>query len=188
MPWAWLYPLGVAAARRRPAVATRSRAALLRQVSRALDRARRDDCGCALLRLQVTGLDALHERHGAAFVENALRVVAERLRRQMRGDDLVARSGDHEFILLAQGIDVSLQEAGNAIASRVSDSLTKPYGVDGVCFVLGLRIGIARFPGDAQDATGLLLAASQALHGARRQNEAWRFAAPLLSPSRRVIR
>ncbi|GEM_PF-2488372 len=188
MPWAWLYPLSGARARGTHSGALRSRAALLRQVGRALDAARRDDCGCALLRLQVTGMEALQERHGAAFAENALRVVAERLRRQVRGDDLVARSGDHEFTLLAQGIDVSLQQAGSAIASRVSDSLTRPYGVDGVRFVLGLRIGIAGFPGDAEDAAGLLLAASQALHGARRQNEAWRFAAPLLTPTRRVSR
>jgi len=163
-----------------PAGALRSRATLLRRIGRALDAAQREQCGCLLFRLQLSGLDALLREHGEDFVENVSRVIAERVRRQVRGEDLVARTGNDEFALLAQGVEGSLYSAGEAIAQRVTDSLTKPYGVDSVQFKLGLRIGIAGFPDDASDASSLLLAASQALHAARRLNhDGWRFSSTL---------
>lgn len=183
MAWAWLYPPGVASGaaglRKKPAAAMRSRAALLRRIGRAVEDARRRQCGCVLLRLQLSGIDAQLAMHGEAFVEAVLRVVAERVRRQLREDDLVARTGADEFALLAQGVDCPLRVAGDAIARRLIDSLGKPYGVDGVRFELGMRIGIAGFPDNADNASGLLLLASQALHAARRADEnGWRFAAP----------
>ncbi|MDQ2971969.1 MAG: GGDEF domain-containing protein [Pseudomonadota bacterium] len=162
-----------------PGGAVRSRAALLRRIGRSLESAQRHDFGCVLLRLQLSGLDVLLRQHGDAFVENALRVVVERLRRQVRMDDLVARTGNDEFALIAQGVEGPRHPAGEAIAARVLDSLTKAYGVDGIRFQLGLRIGIAGYPDDATDPSALLLGASQALHAARRlEQDGWRVAAP----------
>jgi len=61
--------------------------------------------------------------------------------------------------------------------------------VDGVQFRLGLRIGIAGFPDNATDAAGLLLAASQALHAARRLGrDGWRFSTTLVDASNRPLR
>ena len=131
-------------------------------------------------RLQLGGVDTLLEAHGEKFVETALSVVAERLRRLVRAEDLVARTGAAEFAVLAQEVDGPMRVAGEAIARRIAGSLTRPYGVDGVRFELGLRLGIAGFPDDADDAAGLLLGASQALHAARRSDgDTWRFAAPI---------
>lgn len=187
MGWAWVLPLGAFAARKPLAGAVRSRVVLLRRIDRALAAARRQESGCLLLRLKMAGLDSLMQQHGAAFVESVSRVIAERVRRQMRGEDLVARTGDDEFALLAQHVDGSLRVAGETIAQRVTASLTKPYGMDGERFSLGLRIGIASFPDDALDAAGLLLAASQALHAARRlDSDGWRFASTLTAPVNRT--
>lgn len=180
MALTWLYPLAGLSIRAAPAGVGRSRAALLRRADRALEVARRHHCGCLLLRLQLSGIDTLLATHGEVFVEAALRVVAERLRRQIRAEDLVARTGNDEFALLAQGIDGPLHAAGEAIARRVTESLTRSYGMDGVRFELGMRIGIAGFPDDANNAAGLVLGASQALHTARRsERDGWRFAAPI---------
>ncbi|HJU26598.1 MAG TPA: diguanylate cyclase [Rhodanobacteraceae bacterium] len=161
---------------------SRKRAVLLRRVARTLESAHRRDERCLLLRLQVTGLDDLEDR---AFAATVSRVVTERMRRQVRVDDLLVRSTGHEFTVLAQGIDVFPHTAGTVIATRLAANLTRPYGIDGVRVDLGVRIGIASFPDDAQDAEGLLLAASQALRGAHRAGEPWRFAAPQIRPERR---
>ena len=188
MAWTWLALLGFGA-RAKPAGALRSRATLLRRIGRGINAARRQQCGCLLFRLQLAGLDELLREHGEGFVENISRVAAERVRRQVRNEDLVERTGYDEFALLAQGVEVSLYSAGEIIAQRVTDSLTKPYGVDGVQFRLGLRIGIAGFPDNAADATGLLLAASQALHAARRLGrDGWRFSTTLVDASNRPLR
>ena len=189
MAWTWLSTLGIFRARTKPSGASRAHATLLRRISRVVRAARRHQCGCLLFRLQLTGLDALRHEHGAEFVENVSRVAAERVRRQVRAEDVVTRTGDDEVALLAQGVEGSLYSAGEIIAQRVTDSLTKPYGVDGVQFQLGLRIGIAGFPDNASDATGLLLAASQALHTARRlDRDGWRFSTTLIDASNRPLR
>lgn len=179
MVWSWLFPLGLWGTRGWPAHAAPNRAALLRRIDRALESARRHHAGCVLLRLHLTGTQALRGVHGEKFANDALRVVEERLRRQVRAEDLIARTGEDEFTLLAQGVDGPLHSAGEAIAGRVMQSLIRPYGVDGMRFELGLRIGIAAFPGEVEGATGLLLRASQALHAARRMDrDGWRFALP----------
>lgn len=187
MAWTWLSSLGFGA-RAKPSGASRSRALLLRRIGRGLNAARRQQCGCLLFRLQLTGMDLLLRERGDDFVENVARVAAERVRRQVRNEDVVACTGHDEFTLLAQGVEGSLFSAGEIIAQRITDSLTKPFGVDGTQFQLGLRIGIAGFPDNATDATGLLLAASQALHTARRlDRDGWRFSTTLIESGSRPL-
>lgn len=184
---AWLSSLGLGT-RAKPTGALRSREALLKRIGRGINTARRQRCGCLLLRLQLTGLDALGREHGEGFVDDVSRVAAERVRRQVRNEDVVVRTGPDEFALLAQGIEVSLFSAGEIIAQRITENLTKPFGVDGVQFQLGLRIGIAGYPDNAMDATGLLLAASQALHTARRlERDGWRFSTTLIESGDRTL-
>lgn len=183
MAWLWGF-----AGRAKPSGALRSREALLRRIGRGINAARRQRCGCLLFRLQLTGLDELLREHGEDFAGNVSRVAAERVRRQVRNEDVVVRTGNDEFALMAQGIEVSLFSAGEIIAQRITDSLTQPFGVDGVQFRLGLRIGIAGFPDNAMDATGLLLAASQALHTARRlERDGWRFSTTLVETGNRPL-
>ncbi len=170
----WLDRLRGADAQR---VAETDRPVLRRQVARALESARQRDERCLLLRLQITGLEEMDDDR---FVRSVWRVVVERLRREVREDDLLARSAEHEFTLLAQGIDVFPRTAATAIAARLARNLGSPYGIEGRRVELDVRIGIASFPDDAVNADGLLLAASHALHGARRSSEPWRFAAPML--------
>ncbi|HJU08411.1 MAG TPA: diguanylate cyclase [Rhodanobacteraceae bacterium] len=174
MAWRWLDRLRGADAQR---VTETERPVLRRRVARALESARRRDERCLLLRLQIAGLEEMDDE---PFVRSVWRVVIERLRREVREDDLLARSAEHEFTVLAQGIDVFPRTAATAIASRLTRNLTSPYGIEGRRVELDVRIGIASFPDDAVNAEGLLLAASHALHVARRSSEPWRFAAPML--------
>jgi diguanylate cyclase (GGDEF)-like protein len=184
MSWVWR-PKRAFGSRAAPSGALGNRSDLLRRIGQALAAARRQQCGCLLFRLQLSGLDALLQERGEEFVEDVSRVIAERVSRQVRGDDLVTRTGSDEFTLLTQGVEGSLYSAGEAIAGRLTDSLSKPYGVDSVQFTLGLRIGIAGFPDNATDASGLLLAASQALHTARRlDRDGWRFSSTLVPANR----
>jgi GGDEF domain-containing protein len=172
--WRWLDRLRGEDALR---ISAADRPVLRRRVARALDAARQRDERCLLLRLQVSGIEGLDDDD---FVRGLWRIVVERLRREVREDDLLARSAEHEFMILAQGIDVFPRTAGTAIATRLVKNLGNPYSIGGRRVDLDLRLGIASFPDDAANAEGLLLAASHALHGARRSSEPWRFAAPML--------
>jgi len=172
----WLNASQDDAAREAPAARPQVHAALLRRIAGALESIRRRDQRCLLLRLQLDGFDQLQD---GTLLSAVSRVVAERLQRRVRADELLARSALHEFTVVTRGIDVFPPTAGASIAQRLVDGLAQPCGVEGARVQLGLRIGIASFPDDGRDAESLLLAASRALHGAHRAGEAWRFAARL---------
>lgn len=172
----WLNALPDGAARDAPALRSQAYAALLRRIAGALESIRRRDERCLLLRLQLDGFDRIQDE---TLLTAVSRIVAERLQRRVRADELLARSAPHEFAVVTRGIDVFPPTAGASIAQRLVDSLAQPCGVEGERVQLGLRIGIASFPDDGRDAEALLLAASRALHGAHRAGEPWRFAARL---------
>ncbi len=172
--WRWWDRLSGAGAR---GASDAAHPAWRRRMARALVSAGRREERCLLLCVQISGLDELQDE---PFARNVWRVVAERLHRDLRADDLLARSDEREFTVLAQGIDVFPRTAATAIATRLARNLGGAYGVEGRRVDLGVCIGIASFPDDATDAEGLLRAASHALQGARRASEPWRFAAPKL--------
>ncbi|MBS0433096.1 MAG: diguanylate cyclase [Proteobacteria bacterium] len=172
----WLNALADAASDNAPAARARAHAALVRRITGTLESTRRRDERCLLLRLQLGGFEQIDE---ASRFEAVSRVVAERLQRRVRADELLARSAAHEFTVVTHSVDVFPPTAGESIARRLVECMVQPCGVEGARIQLRLRIGIASFPDDARDAEGLLLAASRALHGAHRSGEPWRFAARL---------
>ena len=98
--------------------------------------------------------------------------IAQRLRSCIRGGDLaafdplsqeagvVARLGDHAFSILVADLDT--QQRASVVAQRLIAAVAQPIAIDGQAIVLSASIGIAMFPGDAQDMVGLTRCAEQA--------------------------
>ena len=80
--------------------------------------------------------------------DRLLKLVAERLRGQVRGNNLAARLGGDEFAVILPS-DVSPNEA-SGFAARLINVLSAPYDLDGNEVVIGASIGIALSPGDGQ--------------------------------------
>jgi len=81
--------------------------------------------------------DALGHAAGDEF----LRVVAERLQRGLRGEDVVGRIGGDEFLVLCAGI--SSPAEAMRIASRLAQSLWYPIYLDGTATSPSASIGVA---------------------------------------------
>lgn len=95
-------------------------------------------------------------RHAA---DQVLATVGERIRYQARRSDMVAKMGGDEFaVVMSNG--ASRQSAVD-VSERIVSALAKPYYLDGQkqAVQIGIRIGIAIFPVDAQDADNLFKAA-----------------------------
>jgi diguanylate cyclase len=103
--------------------------------------------------------------HGAGDV--LLKQVSARLLNMTRGSDIVARAGGDEFLMLLQ--DVKSTAEIEALISRCTASLSKPYEVTGLELHVSPSIGIARFPGDGSQAEELLARADEAMYHAKRQ-------------------
>jgi diguanylate cyclase (GGDEF)-like protein len=138
----------------------------------ALDRSRRRGTGCTVLHLEIDRLGSVNDVYGRGKGDVVLAGIAQRLRSCIRGGDLaavnpmaegpgvVARLGDKAFSILVTDLDG--QERASLIAQRLLAAVSQPIDVDAQAMVLSASIGIAMFPGDAQDLIGLARCAEQA--------------------------
>lgn len=119
--------------------------------------------GLALLFIDLNDFKGINDSHGHAVGDAVLEVVAGRLRRSMRADDLVGRLGGDEFVVIAPG----LRSASEALdfADRVSRQLqgTATIGSDTVPILAS--IGVAWT--SRSSATELLAAADAAMYIAK---------------------
>jgi diguanylate cyclase (GGDEF)-like protein len=81
--------------------------------------------------------------HGAG--DALLRTVAHRLQSCAQATDTIARLGGDEFAILQTG-DFDQHEGAIAMASRVIESLSRAYHVNGHEAIVGTSIGIAMAP------------------------------------------
>ncbi len=91
----------------------------------ALDRGRRTGSATALLFIDLVAFKAINDAYGHATGDQLLREVAGRLRLALRADDLLARQGGDEFLLLLADLPAPLA-AG--IAERVAEDLLAALG------------------------------------------------------------
>ena len=107
----------------------------------------------------------VNDSHGHPVGDRLLKLVAERLRGQVRGNNLAARLGGDEFAVILPS-DVSPNEA-SGFAARLINVLSAPYDLDGNEVVIGASIGIALSPGDGESSEELMRNADLALYRAK---------------------
>jgi diguanylate cyclase (GGDEF)-like protein len=119
--------------------------------------ARAGDRAAALLFLDLDGFKPVNDTFGHAAGDDLLRTVAQRLRSQVRGTDLLARLGGDEFLVAVTGLDPAraAAEAGR-IADALRRAVSRPVEVAGTAVSVTASIGISVFPGDGEEFGRLL--------------------------------
>ncbi|WP_349745148.1 GGDEF domain-containing protein [Roseateles cavernae] len=140
-----------------------TRAQLLEHIHHLLALRQREPSPMALLVLRISGLSKVRERLGRESVNVLRRRMAVRLRAGVRASDVVAAIGSDSFgVLLAS---TEKPEDAERVAQKLAAALQKPLNLAGHSMSISARVGIARYPADAQDAETLLrLATSSAAH------------------------
>ena len=124
---------------------------------------RRQGWHTALLVIELGDARSVNDRLGRAAGEEVLRMMARRLRKAVRQEDVVARLAANRFAV----VQTALQDPAGALqlAERLSAALAEPLpGTDAGCTA---DIGIAIAPADAEEAGLLLDRAEDALTAAR---------------------
>ena len=101
--------------------------------------------------------------HGAG--DELLKKVAQRLRDCVRNSDTVARLGGDEFVLLLG--DHFRTSTVISQLRRVLNEIRQPVELAGRSFQIGASLGVAMYPGDAEDADSLLKHADAAMYAAK---------------------
>lgn len=100
--------------------------------------------------------------------DDVLREAAARLKDAIRQDDLVARFGGDEFVVLITRLEA--QHAGHValtVAEGIIEALIKPIDVAGTRHTMPASVGIALYPQDGSDAGELLKNADTAMYAAK---------------------
>jgi len=124
--------------------------------------ARRPGQALSLLMLDIDHFKAINDTFGHQAGDHVLIEIASRLRRSLRGNDMVARWGGEEFIVLLR--DCALPDAGR-LAENIRAAIAEvPFGPMGRITV---SIGAAEAR-DNEDLQSWLSRADQALYRAKR--------------------
>ena len=129
----------------------------------------------ALFFLDLDGFKMVNDTMGHAAGDELLAGVAARLDRAVRAEDIVARFGGDEFVVLAEDL-VSL-DAAEALAVRITDELAAPISLSTGAVTISASVGVAiagHNTGADVEPDALLAAADAALYRAK-QNRPGRY-------------
>ena len=119
----------------------------------------------AILCLDLDHFKDVNDTRGHHTGDRLLRLVAERLKAQVRVDEPVARLGGDEFAVLLG--DLREPDEIAALASRLILSISKPFLIDDHAAHVSASIGVAIYGEDATDAETMLSHADIALYRAK---------------------
>lgn len=123
----------------------------------------------SLLFVDLDGFKAVNDTLGHAAGDALLKQVAERLRRMTRPDDVVARIGGDEFVMLVDNRD---ERESLAFAEQLIAAISLSYNLgNGPSVAVGLSIGIAMAPEHGESIEALLASADAALYDAKSQGK-----------------
>jgi two-component system, cell cycle response regulator len=131
------------------------------------ERAAVDGKSVALLIFDIDFFKGINDTYGHEAGDDVLREFAERLKRGVRGIDLVARLGGEEFVVV-------MPETDAAYASLIAERLRRDVEREsfptrgGEQLPVTVSIGVAEFRGASDCADALIKRADQALYSAKR--------------------
>lgn len=123
--------------------------------------------GLTVMYLDLDGFKPVNDNHGHAAGDELLRIVAARLRRAVRAEDMVSRIGGDEFACLLGGLH-DREQLGH-LAAKVFDAVSAPCKIGALRVAVHPSIGIAVCPDDGSTSEILLQNADTAMYAAKRQ-------------------
>ncbi len=123
----------------------------------------------ALFYIDLNDFKIINDTYGHDFGDFILKSVGEDLTRVIREDDVVARIGGDELVVLFQlkGEESHLED----LAKRVSEAILRPRTYQNITCGVQSSIGVALFPDHADSLAGLLKKADQAMYEIKRQRK-----------------
>ena len=133
------------------------------QITETFAKLERTGEGFALLYLDLDGFKQVNDSLGHDIGDHVLMETASRLRSAIRSNDMLARFGGDEFLLILPSADHLVV---TAIAQRMIDVMARAFDVEGKTVYVTASIGIAMAPLDGANPADLLRHADTALYKA----------------------
>ncbi len=157
-----------------------NRALLFDRLAQSIEHARREQRNVGLIFVDLDHFKQVNDTRGHAAGDHLLKLIGERLIDLVRHEDTVARLGGDEFIILLNDID--LPNGPEIVATKIIDSFTPPFDLNGIETFVTSSLGISIYPDDGEDAETLLQHADAAMYKSKRSGRnTFRFFTPGLN-------
>jgi diguanylate cyclase (GGDEF)-like protein/PAS domain S-box-containing protein len=115
--------------------------------------------------IDLDNFKQINDQRGHVFGDEVLRIVAERLKHAVRPDDIVARYGGDEFLVLVADCH---DELAHRIAERITASLGEPIQIQGGTVHVSASVGVALSGESPVNIDRLIEKADQEMYRAKR--------------------
>lgn len=112
--------------------------------------------------LDLDGFKPVNDRHGHHAGDGLLVEIGRRLTKATRNSDTVARTGGDEFVIAMADIDDDL--VADQVAEKLEQVVSEPMDFQGTSISVGVSVGWASMPGDADDPDSLMKVADRRMY------------------------
>ena len=123
----------------------------------------------ALLNIDLDHFKNVNDSFGHHIGDVLLTRVAERLRKNLRKNNIICRLGGDEFAVILEGF--SDRKEINYVSNRILKVLKLPFIIDGREIFISASIGVAVYPEDGFDVNTLLKNSDLAMYGAKNRGK-----------------
>ena len=142
-----------------------NRVAMQSLLAQELANAQRAKALAAILFIDLDRFKQANDTHGHAFGDRLLIQAANRIRNNVREDDIVARIGGDEFTVILPNVKNPREAA--SVSRKLIQSLSRRFEIDGHTIYTGASVGIAMYPDDGVRGPELLKMADTAMYRAK---------------------
>ena len=114
----------------------------------------------AVIFIDLDGFKRVNDLYGHDVGDKLLQQVAKIFTRSVRKDDIIARVGGDEFVMMVGKDDGNELE----LLKRLDNMFARPINIDGHVCEIGLSYGISRFPNDTIDKDELVIIADNRMY------------------------
>lgn len=120
-------------------------------ISHTLAHAKRVGYPIALMFVDIDHFKQINDTHGHDVGDEILKSVADRMTHCLRQTDTLSRVGGDEFVILLT--ELKKPDDAKLVAEHILETVSQPLHVNTHDFHITLSIGVAIFPGDAENET-----------------------------------
>jgi len=146
-----------------------NRMSFMERLDRQIDRARAANRSMALLFVDLDHFKRVNDSLGHLIGDQLLQTVAARISASLRANDVVARFGGDEFIVL---LDDASRDDVAQVAHKLLRAIELPIDAEGRDLSVTPSVGIAMFPHDGTTPTELIKNADTAMYIAKSRGRA----------------
>jgi diguanylate cyclase (GGDEF)-like protein len=134
-------------------------------------KARREGLTLTFLYMDLDGFKNVNDTLGHQAGDFVLQEVGQRLKKNVREDEIVVRLGGDEFVMVLYTSQRRPEDNAEVVADRIISALNEPFIFEGAEANIGCSIGGAVWPLEGEEVSDILQFADEALYVSKRQGK-----------------